>query len=180
MALRSTVYKADLHIADSDRGHYASHAITVARHPSETDERMMVRILAYALTVTTDDDLSFGRGLSDADEPDLWRRDLTGHIVQWVETGLPDARRILKACGRSDEVIVFAYGRNVAVWWRGVRDKLTRAHKLRAYELPVEGTTALAALAERSMSLHIHVQDASAFVSSDEGTASISLQALTP
>lgn len=180
MALRSTIHKADLHIADGDRGYYASHAVTVARHPSETDERMMVRILAYALYATADDDLAFGRGLSDTDEPDLWRRDLTGRILQWVETGLPDDRRILKACGRSDEVIVLAYGRNVDIWWQGVRGKLARAHKLRAYALPAEGTAGLAELAARSMSLHINVQDATAFVSSDAGMASLVLQPLTP
>lgn len=180
MALRSTIYKADLHIADNDRGYYASHAVTVARHPSETDERMMVRILAYALHATADDDLAFARGLSDTDEPDLWRRDLTGHIVQWLETGLPDDRRILKACSRSDEVIVLAYGRNVPVWWQGIKGKLSRTRKLRAFSLSVEGTSALAGLAERSMDLHFSVQDATVFVSSDTGTATVTLEALTP
>lgn len=179
MALRSTIYKAEIHIADNDRGYYGSHALTVARHPSETDERMMVRILAYALHASAEEDLALARGLSDTDEPDLWRRDLTGHIVQWVETGLPDDRRILKACGRADEVIVFAYGRNVDIWWRGVRGKLSRAAKLRAVALSVDGTTELAALAERAMTLHINVQDGTVFVSSDAGTATITIDALT-
>lgn len=179
MALRSTIYKAELHIADNDRAYYGSHAVTVARHPSETDERMMVRILAYALHATADEDLAFGRGLSDTEEPDLWRRDLTGHILQWMETGLPDDRRILKACGRADEVMVLAYGRNAGLWWQGVQDKLTRARgKLRVWALPAEDTLALAALAERSMSLHINVQDGTAFVSSDNGTASITVEPL--
>lgn len=181
MALRSTIHKADLHIADNDRGYYASHAVTVARHPSETDERMMVRILAYALHVTGDDDgLAFARGLSDTDEPDLWRRDLTGHIVQWMETGLPDERRILKACSRSDEVIVLAYGRNVPVWWQGVRSKLARARKLQAFSLSVDGTAALAGLAARTMDLHINVDDATVFISSEAGTASVTLEPLIP
>lgn len=181
MALRSTIYKAELHIADNDRGYYGSHAVTVARHPSETDERMMVRILAYALHATAEEDLAFGRGLSDTEEPDLWRRDLTGHILQWMETGLPDDRRILKACGRADEVIVLAYGRNAALWWQGVRDKLTRVQdKLRTAILPVEGTQELAALAARNMVLHFNVQDATVYVSSDDGTATVTLEALIP
>lgn len=178
MALRSTVYKADLHIADNDRGYYASHAVTVARHPSETDERMMVRILAYALFTTAEEDLAFGRGLSDTEEPDLWRRDLTGHILQWFETGLPDERRILKACGRADEVVVLAYGRNTGIWWQNVRGKLARAHKLRACALSVDGTAALATLAARNMDLHFNIQDATVFVSSDTGTASVTLEPL--
>lgn len=181
MALRSTIYKAELHIADNDRGYYGSHTVTVARHPSETDERMMVRILAYALHATTEEDLAFGRGLSDTEEPDLWRRDLTGHILQWMETGLPDDRRILKACGRADEVIVLAYGRNATLWWQGVRDKLARvSDKLRATMLPVEGSQELAALAARNMVLHINVQDTIAYVSSDTGTATVTLEPLQP
>src|SRR5690606_38690646 len=139
MALRATIYKADLHIADNDRGYYASHALTIAKHPSETDERMMVRLLAYALLADADETLAFTRGLSDTDEPDLWRKDLTGAINQWIEVGVPDDRRVLKACGRADEVIVLAYGRNADVWWQGVRHKLNRANKLKAYTLSVDG-----------------------------------------
>lgn len=180
MALRSTIHKAEIHIADNDRGYYASHAVTVARHPSETDERMMVRILAYALHASNDDDLTFARGLSDTEEPDLWRRDLTGHIVQWMETGLPDDRRILKACSRADEVVVLAYGRTVDIWWQGIKNKVARARKLRTYALSVDGTTALAALAARAMSLHFNVQDGIVYVSSDNGTATVAIEPLTP
>ncbi len=175
MALRATVYKADLHIADNDRSYYASHSLTVARHPSETDERLMVRLLAYALYAQEDESLVFTRGLSETDEPDLWRKDLTGSIEQWIEVGLPDERRILKAFGRADEVIVFAYGRNVDVWWQGIRGKLNRANKLKAYSLSVDGTSALAELAERNMELNVNVQDATAWVTSQQGEANIQL-----
>jgi len=115
MALRSTIHKADLHIADNDRGYYGDHGITIARHPSETDERMMVRLLAYALYASADEDLALCKGVSDTEEPDLWRRDLTGRILQWIEAGLPDERRILNACGRADEVVVLTYGRNADI-----------------------------------------------------------------
>src|SRR5690606_39002113 len=110
-------------------------------------ERMMVRLLAYALFTDADDTLEFTRGLSAAEEPDLWRMDLTGSILQWIETGLPDERRILKACGKSEEVVVVAYGRNAGLWWQGLRDKLARTDKLSVYMLDAEETAALAGLA---------------------------------
>lgn len=178
MALRATIYKADLHIADNDRSYYGSHSLTVARHPSETDERMMVRLLAYALFTDSDDTLEFTRGLSATEEPDLWRKDLTGAILQWVEAGLPDERRLLKACGRSEEVIVVAYGRNTRLWWQGVRDKLERADNLRVYALAAEETTALAGLAARKMTLNINISDAAAWISGEAGDASVQVQKL--
>ncbi len=178
MALRATIYKAEIHVADNDRGYYGTHAVTVARHPSETDERLMVRLLAYALYIDGEDTVAFTRGLSETDEPDLWRRDLTGAIEQWIETGLPDERRLLKACGRADEVIVFAYGRNADVWWSGIRNKLGRARNLKVRALPVAATQALAALAERGMTLHVNVLDGTAWVSSAKGEASIEIAAL--
>ncbi len=175
MALRSTVYKADLNIADNDRGYYGSHTLTVARHPSETDERMMVRLVAFALLADESETLTFTRGLSETDEPDLWRQDLTGAVIQWVETGLPDERRLLKACGRADDVVVFAYGRNAMLWWQGVQNKLDRSQKLRVFALDVDGTQALAALAARKMVLNINVQDDMVWVSSDEGEATLTI-----
>ncbi|MFA7668299.1 MAG: YaeQ family protein [Burkholderiaceae bacterium] len=178
MALRATIYKADLHVADHDRAYYNSHSVTVARHPSETDERMMVRLLAYALFIDPDDSLTFTRGLSESDEPDLWRKDLTGDILQWVETGLPDERRILKACGRSEEVIILAYGRNAGLWWQGVQGKLERADKLRVYLLDTEGTARLAEMAARKMELNINIQEGSAWVSNDAGEASVQVERL--
>lgn len=180
MALNATIYKAELHIADNDRGYYGDHAVTLARHPSETDERMMVRLLAYALYENGDDLLSFTRGLSEADEPDLWRRDLTGAIEQWLEVGLPDARRLLKACGRAREVIVFAYGRNAATWWAGIAQKVARARGLKVYTLAGPATQELSALAERTMTLDINVQDGTIWVSGAAGQASLELTRANP
>ncbi len=179
MALRATIYKAEINIADNDRNYYGSHTVTVARHPSETDERMMVRLLAYALYTNSDDSLAFTRGLSDADEADLWQLDLTGAIEQWIEVGLPDDRRLLKACGRANEVIVFAYGRNVNVWWAGIKNKITRARNLKLYALPADATLALAALAERNMSLNVNVQDSAVWVSANKGEANVDILPLS-
>ena len=178
MALRATVHKADLHVADNNRAYYASHSVTVARHPSETDERMMVRLLAFGLFADEDDALEFTRGLSEADEPDLWRKDMTGAIQLWVETGLPDERRILKACGKSNDVVVICYGRNAELWWQGVAQKLDRAGNLRVYQLDTGGTLALAAMAARKMSLNINIQDSTAWVSDDAGAAEVQIKVL--
>ena len=119
MALRATIHKADLHVADSDRHYYGSHSLTIAKHPSETEERMMIRIIAFALQAN--EDLTFTKGLSDTDEPDLWIKDLTDAIKLWIEIGQPDERRILKACGRADQVIVYCYGGQTSkIWWDGI------------------------------------------------------------
>ena len=138
MALKSTICKAELSVADIDRGYYHDHALTVARHPSETDERMMVRVLAFALHA--DENLAFGRGLSTEDEPDLSLRDLTGALDLWIDVGLPDERDVRKACGRARAVSVLAYGgRAVDLWWEGVREKLERQERLDVREVPHRG-----------------------------------------
>ena len=173
MALRATIYKAELNIADNDRSYYGSHTVTVARHPSETDERLMIRLLAYGLYADADERLAFTRGLSETDEPDLWRQDLTGAIELWLETGLPDDRRLLKACGRAEQVIVFAYGRNADLWWKGIQNKVSRARNLQVFMLPAEQTQALAQLAQRNMTLNLNVLDRTVWVSSDAGEASV-------
>jgi uncharacterized protein YaeQ len=172
MALKATIYKAELNVADSDQHYYATHALTIARHPSETDERMMVRLLAFALNAH--EDLAFTKGLSDVDEPDVWLRDLTGAIDLWIDVGQPEERRILKACGRAKQVIVYCYGGHASkLWWEGVRNKLERARNLKVIYLPSEQTKALAAQAARSMQLHVNIQDSEIFVSNDKGQVMI-------
>ena len=160
MALKATIYKAKLQIADLDRGYYADHALTLARHPSETDERLLVRLAAFALNAN--DTLAFGKGLSTDDEPDLWARDLTGAIDHWIDVGLPDERRVRKAAGRARQVTVYAYGdHNVQVWWDGARDAIGRLANARVIRLPGASTKALAALAVRTMALSCTIQDGS-------------------
>lgn len=163
MALKATIFKADLHIADMARNYYAEHALTVARHPSETDERMMARILAFALNA--DERLAFGKGLSDADEPDLWQKDLTGAIEHWIEVGQPDEKRLLRACGRAARVTVYAYGSRAETWWKSVAEKLARAKNLAVWRIPAEASEALAGLAARSMQLQCTVQDGQLWLS---------------
>jgi uncharacterized protein YaeQ len=157
MALKSTIFKATLNVSDMDRGYYAEHGLTLARHPSETDERMMVRVIAF--TLYANEMLAFGKGLSSDDEPDLWQKDLTGAIERWIEVGLPDERRIRQACGRAAQVIVVCYGSAADVWWNQSKSKLERLNNLTVIRLPVAATQALAKLAERNMALQCMVQD---------------------
>jgi uncharacterized protein YaeQ len=175
MALKATIFKADLQISDMDRNYYGTHALTIARHPSETDERMMVRILAFALHAH--EMLAFGKGLSTDDEPDLWQKDLTGAIDLWLEVGQPDEKRLLKACGRAGEVIVYSYSNAANVWWNQCAAKLERARNLRVYRVPTEASLALSALAQRSMQLQCTVQDGQIWFSGGDETVHIELSA---
>jgi uncharacterized protein YaeQ len=171
MAIKATVFKAALQIADMDRHYYADHALTLARHPSETDERMMVRLLAFALYA--DEGLAFGKGISSDEEPDLWHKDLTGAIERWIEVGLPDERVIRKASGRANEVVVVSYGRAADIWWNENRDKLQRLGNLTVLKLASETTQALAALASRTMQLQCTIQEGHIMMTSDAGMIEI-------
>ena len=157
MALKATIFKAELTVSDLDRGHFATHTLTIARHPSETDERMMVRLLAFALNA--DERLAFGRGLSSEGEADLVLTDLTGAIDLWIDVGLPDEREIRKACGRAARVAVYTYGTGAELWWRQNAAALERLPNLAVTEIPVEATRALAGRAARTMKLHCTIQD---------------------
>jgi len=166
MALKSTIFKAHLQVADIDHSYYADHALTLARHPSETDERMMVRLLALALhahklqTVCNGDGtLAFGAGLSDPDEPDVWLRDFTGRTRLWIEIGQPEEKPVIKACGKADDVVVYCFHHAAEVWWRGIENKLSRPRNLTVYRVPTAASQALAAMAERSMQLQATVQE---------------------
>lgn len=177
MALKATVYKAELEIADIDRGHYASHSLTLARHPSETEERLMLRLLAFALYA--DQDLGFGRGLSTEGEPDLWLKDPTGTISLWIDLGLPDEKRLRRAAGRADRVVLIAYGgRAIDVWWAKNESKLKRIENLEVYALPFEIQQALAGMADRNMRLHCTIQDQQILLGDDQNSISLSLTKL--
>ncbi len=175
MAIKSTIFRATLSISDLDRGYYAEHNLTLARHPSETDERMMVRILAFALDA--DERLLFGRGISSDDEPALWLKDDTGRILKWIEVGLPDERLLRRAAGRADEVIVLAYGgRTVDIWWQKDLATLSKLNNLKVLSIAQEDSRALAALAERNMLLTCTIQDGQIWFSAGETTLAIVLR----
>ena len=166
MALKSTIFKAQLQIADIDHGYYAEHALTLARHPSETDERMMVRIVALALhahqlqdVCRGDGKLAFGAGLSDPDDPDVALTDFTGRKRLWIEVGQPDDRALTKASAQADSV-----------------NKVSRLDRLQVWRLPADAAPALVELAERSMQLQATVQDGALTLSSAKGSVHVEPQ----
>ncbi len=170
MAIKSTIYKIDLQIADMDRHYYATHNLTLARHPSETDERLMVRLVAFMLFAT--DTLAFGKGLSDDEEPDLWQKDLTGAIELWIDVGLPDEREVRKACGRSKQVAVVLYGGRIAdMWWDNNKKALLKQNNLTVINLP--DTMEIADIASRGMAISCTIQDKEIMIGHATGSVEI-------
>ena len=166
MAPKATVIKVELQLSDLDRHHYETYPLTLAQHPSETDERLMVRLLAFALFA--DERLEFGRGLSSEDEADLWRRDYTGDIEQWIDLGQPDESRIKKACGRARQVVVVTYsGNGAAIWWDKVAPSLSRIKNLTVIDIPAATVDSLVTLIQRGMRLNCLIQDGEVQLMSD-------------
>lgn len=172
MALNSTIYKVELQVSDMDRHYYATHVLTLARHPSETEERLMVRLLAFALHA--DDRLEFGKGLSDEDEPALWRKAYTDEIELWIEVGQPDEARIRKACGRARQVVVINYGGNTAdIWWSKNASALARHRNLTVLDIPAATVAELVALLQRGMRLQCLVQDGQLQLMNDSAAVAV-------
>lgn len=183
MALKATIYKANLQIADMDRQVYVDHAVTIARHPSETDERMMIRLLALALNLPANADhgaLELAKDLWEVDEPALWQKDLTGQIVQWIDVGQPDDKRLIRASGRAEQVSVYSFAASTPIWWSGIATKLTRASNIAVWQIESAQSQALAALAQRGMQLQLSVQDGSCWLSDGQQSIEITPQRLNP
>ena len=180
MALKSTIFKANVQVADIDHGYYADHGLTLARHPSETDERMMIRLVALARNaymlqtiLAGDGTLGFGAGLSDPDEPDVWLRDYTGRTRLWIEVGQPEDKPLAKACGKADEVQVYCFNHAAEIWWRGIENKVARLAALSVYRVPTAASQALAALAQRSMQLQATIQEGTLMLGDGANTVDI-------
>jgi uncharacterized protein YaeQ len=177
MALKATICKAALQIADMDHNYYQDHTLIIARHPSETDERMMVRLLAFALHASAT--LSFGKGLSTGDEPDVWQKDLTGSIQTWIDVGLPDDKRIRRACGRADQVFVYGYGgHGASLWWEAISGDVERARNLTVKILSSATTRALAKMAGRNMQLNCTIQDEQVWLADENESVLAEIQTM--
>lgn len=175
MALKATIYKAELQIADMDRNYYQEHLLTLARHPSETDERMMIRLLAFAIHAS--DSLTFTKGLFDTEEPDLWQKDLTGAIELWIEVGQPDEKRLMKACGRSEKVVVYSYGATSHIWFKQIANKLERAKNLSVINIPSDAAVQLQKMANRNMQLQCTIQDGQIWLTDSVDTVLVEREA---
>ena len=167
MAQKSTIYKVELSVSDMDRHYYETHKLTVAKHPSETDERLMVRLLAFALSAR--ENLEFSKGLSADDEPDVWEKSLSGEIDLWITLGLPSEKIVRQSCGKAKGVIVYSYGGKTAeVWWDKIKTATNRFDNLTVMNLAASETRELAGMANRSMRLQVNVQDGDVMISVDD------------
>jgi uncharacterized protein YaeQ len=166
MAQKSTIFKAQINVTDMDRHHYQDYNLTIARHPSETDQRMMLRIVCFALFAH--ENLEFTRGLSTDDEPDLWQTALNGEIEHWIDLGQPDEKRIRRACGRAQQVTVVCYsGNGAAIWFDKLKGGLKRFKNLRVLNIDNEQSSALTGLVERNMSMQITIEDRAMSINTD-------------
>lgn len=157
MALKATIYKATLNIADMDQHYYAEHSLTLARHPSETEERVLVRLLTFARFAEQSPE--FTKDLFETDEPALWSKDLTGHITLWIELGQPDDNKLRKACNRVDQVVVVSYASSTPIWWQSIESKVARLDNLTVLQLPDAALSALTAQMSRGVDMQINIQD---------------------
>ncbi len=167
MAQKATIYKVELSVSDMDRHYYETHKLTVAKHPSETDERLMVRILAFALNAH--EQLEMTKGLSTDDEPDVWQKSLSGELELWVALGLPSEKTVRQSCGKADAVIVYCYGGKTAeMWWEKIKNSTTRFDNLQVINFSQDDTRKLGKLASRSMKLQVNIQDGDVMVSVED------------
>ena len=174
MAISSTINKVSINIANMDTHYYQNHELTVAQHPSETDFRFMIRLIAFMLNAN--ERLNFTKGLSSDDEPDLWQKSLTDDIELWIDLGQPDEKRIRKACGRAKQVIIYTYhDRKAKAWWQQQQQKLARFSNLRVFHINAEGVDSMI---QRSMQLQCNIQDGEIYLSDENSNMSITLERL--
>ncbi|MDC8829278.1 YaeQ family protein [Alteromonas gilva] len=158
MALKATIFKADISITDMDRNYYNDHNLTIARHPSENDARMMLRIIAFI--VNAHERLQFTKGLSDDDEPDLWLKSYSDEIELWIELGQPSEQRIKKGCNQSQQMMIYAYADNsFEAWWKKEKTALQSRKNLSVFTLPEALIKILENAVQRSMQMQVTIQD---------------------
>ena len=175
MAQNATIYKVELSVADMDRHYYETHKVTLAKHPSETNERLMVRILAFALNAH--EYLEMTKGLSTDDEPDILQKSLSGEMNVWIALGLPSDKVIRQSCGKARKVVIYAYGGKPAeIWWDKIKNSMMRFDNLQVVNFSDSDTAALAKLTNRAMKLQINIHDGDVMVSVDDTIINVTPQ----
>ena len=175
MALGATINKVTLNIADMDRHYYQQHDLTVAMHPSENAFRFVIKIIAFALNAG--EELRFTKGLGADDEPEIWRKSLSDVVELWIDFGQVDEKRIRKACGRADQVIIYTYQeKRATTWWAQNEQKLKRHDNLKVVHIDAEGAEELA---QRNMVLQCTIDDGSVYLSDDSRSIEVTLTDLT-
>jgi uncharacterized protein YaeQ len=161
-----------------DRNVYGDHSVTIARHPSETDERLLMRLLVLALNAPNTQDeppLELAKDMWDPDEPCLWQKDATGRVIQWIDVGQPDEKRLLRTSARVDRLIVYSFNSGTSIWWKGLENRITRLRNLTVWQITSKPGQDLSVLVQRTMVLQITVQDGSVWVSDDTQSVEVFL-----
>ncbi len=171
MAISATINKITLNIADMDRHYYQSHDLIAAQHPSETDFRFMMRMIAF--TLNANEELTFTKGLCVDDEPEVWQKSLTGDIELWIDFGQLDEKRIRKACGRANQVIVYTYNsKKSEIWWNQIQSKLERYKNLSVMHIEAEGVEDMV---KRNMLLQCNIQDGEMLLNDDDNSYTVTI-----
>lgn len=179
MALKSTIFKLNLSVADMNRQYYEDHSLTIARHPSETDLRMLVRIIVFALNAH--EHLQFTKGLADAEEPDLWQMDLTGQIQHWIDLGQPVEKRIRQSCSKAAKVSIYTYQKGASdMWYETVRDKVERFKHLKIFHLAILDESAVERIADRTMNLNCTIEDDRVLLTTDTESLTVECNPVKP
>ncbi len=172
MGIKSTIFKVELNISDMDRNYYHEHKLTIALHPSETETRMMARMLAFILNAN--ENLLYSKCVNRDDEPDIWQNDLTGTVELWIYIGQPEEKRIRKACNRAKDVIIYTYnGESSTTWWKQKSNKLIRFKNLLVVDLPVDAITELVTMIDRTMEFQCTIQDGHIWIANKDKTVEV-------
>lgn len=157
MALKSTIYKISVHLADMDREYYDTLNLTIAQHPSETEQRLFARMLAFVLNAH--EHLSFGKGVSEEDEAAIWQINYAEQIELWIELGQPDEKRLKKASNRADKVKLYCYNSSSDVWWNQNKNKCAQFKRLSVIQFSPEQISLLSQRITRTMEIQVSIQD---------------------
>lgn len=164
MAIKATIYKAAIELANMDSNYYDSLQLTIARHPSETEQRLMIRLVAFILNAHPD--LQFGKGLSDETEASIWQKNYSDEIALWIELGQPDEKRLKKACNQASAVTLYCYGSSVNTWWSQAEQSLKKFERLTIEQFEPETCDALVKLLTRNMEFQCSIQDGQLWLTS--------------
>lgn len=176
MALKPTIYKQRISLSDLERSYYDTVNLTLALHPSETQQRLMARVMAFLLNAQ--ERLTFTKGLSSIEEPDIWSKQMDDQISLWIEVGEPDVDRIKKATHKSDQVKVYSFNTKADVWWQQNASKL-ESMKVAIYRFESAGINRLSELLERTMDYSVTITGESAYVATQEGECEVVWSTLT-
>lgn len=175
MALKPTIYKFRIALTDMNRDYYDSLNLTIAQHPSENEERMMARVLAFCLNATPD--LQFTKGLSSIEEPDIWLKTLDDQIDLWIEAGEPDHERVKKATRLAKQVKVYSFNSKSDVWWKQNQAKFAPL-KAQVVRFDSQGIQAFSQMTARTLDLGVMLSGETAYISADSQQCEVNWETL--